>query len=84
MAKKVFGDSISLNWDSNSGPLPRVGEFLISARWAYLVGLVRVRNTRDGAFRAHVRAMRIDPDTIPARAKQREMGFIPRNPVKKA
>ena len=81
MAERVLGDAVTINWDHE--PLPKVGDFYVSPRSAYLIGLVRQRNTRDGSVKAHVRAMRIDPETIPARAKRHEMGFIPRDPVKK-
>ena len=79
MASKDFGDAVTINW--NHTPLPKVGEFYVSARTAYLIGLVRPRNTRDGSDRAHVRAIRIDPDTLPARAKRHDLSWAPRDKV---
>ena len=81
MPERTLGDAVSINWTTE--PLPKVGDFYVSPRSAYLIGLVRQRNTRDGSIKAHVRAMRIDPDTIPARVKKHEMGFVSRDPIAK-
>jgi hypothetical protein len=79
MADKKFGEAITISW--NTAPLPAVGECLVSKRSAYLVGYVRQRDARDREIRAEVRAMRIDPDTIPTGLKVTPFEWESRDPV---
>jgi hypothetical protein len=78
MADDKLGKSVTINW--NAPPLPVVGAFYRGARFAYLIGYVRPKKTRDGVTRAKVRAMRIDPETIPAGITAENMSWEKRDP----
>lgn len=83
---KPYGEAVTLKW-SDFGHAnckkPRVGEFVQTPRFAYLVGVVRdvQRRINDGERRAMITAMRIDPETIPAGVEVRPWAFAPRDPI---